>query len=467
MKYIMKKLLAGVLSLSLTLGVTACSNAEKEKKEEDTTPERLEELMDNQYDWDIVLESSKGSGGERAGTTPDYYLRSDSTIKISQSNSVKDGIRVMSEKVKLTGLLDATIMSTINEVVGTAHKNLEGDHSWVSEEEISGLKNKYGKNARVEPLNFVSSAATVFGHVYSVDIIYIHSYQISNEEKVHIEEETVAEGRVLFNFDLRTGGVLELSDLFYNDVDYITLLTEQMKRIGEQLEYRFVREIRGLPEQYDMFCIAGDGLVIGLPEGNCYTEEETWYSIKLSDIIGEITVDPQAVVSLFHESIVFEKNAFDVANISYQEYQQNPPYDGEIVVFPLVFGIPASEEINQDLKAWYEEITQADYYTGIDLTNGGSFSVEIAAPCNMVNVTVFAYFSAENRYLTLARCYHADTGKIVKAGELIVGPIRNELPSEALETTNFRVGYDFTLGIPAQNGLTEDLVITEENLLFP
>jgi len=468
MKYgLLKGLVACALSLSMVTGMTSCnSHVEKDKSESEIQSESMMDTLELRYDWNNVLTSAQGTGGMKKGDIPGYYLLSDVVTKTSQSDTITEGVRVMSERVKLAELSNSDIMDLINGVVQNAQTALEKDLSWVSANDIEKIEQEYDIGTVVEPLNYVSSAGTVFGQFYSVNIIYDRSYQMSDEDGMHIGEIAVSEGRALFNFDLRTGRVLKLQDLFYDTVDYVQLLTEKMDRIGREQGYSFKASLRGLPEEYDMFCISGDGLVIGLPEGNAFTESETWYSVPLSDVIAYMAVDPESSRELFEESTEFSKCAFDVAGIAYQEYETQPPYEGDPLKLPLVSGISTSEIINQSLTAWYQEITHADYYEGMDLSKGGSFSVEVASPINMVNVTVFVYLSAENRYLTLARCYDADTGGIMKAGELIRDAAKAELPPEALETTNFRVGYDYTLGIPVQDGIEEDIILTENQLIM-
>ncbi|MBR4865528.1 MAG: hypothetical protein IKU11_02485 [Clostridia bacterium] len=466
MKYsFVKGLIACALSLSMVAGMSSCSSrVEKDNSGSETQNENKMDALEVRYDWNNILTSAMGTGGMQEGDIPEYYLLSDAVTKTNQTNTMTEGVRVMSERVKLVDLSDSDIMGVINGVVQNAQTALENDLTWVSADDIEKIGKEYETGTVVEPLNYVSSAGTVFGQLYSVNIIYDRSYQLSDEEGMHIGEIAVSEGRALFNFDLRTGRVLKLQDLFYDNVDYIKLLTEKMDRIGREQGYSFKSSLRGLPEEYDMFCISGDGLVIGLPEENVFTESETWYSILLSDVIAYMAVDPESSRELFEESTGFSKCAFDVAGIAYQEYETQPPYEGDPLKLPLVSGISTSETINQNLIAWYQEITHADYYAGMDLSKGGSFSVEVASPINMVNVTVFVYLPAENRYLTLARCYRADTGSIMKAGDLIRDAAKAELPPEALETTNFRVGYDYTLGIPAQNGIEEDVVLAENQL---
>ena len=76
-----------------------------------------------------------------------------------------------------------------------------------SEEKKEDLLAAVEDAAKVEPMNYAATGVTVFGHILSVNILYLHIYNVSNGDGEHLADETVDEGRLLMNFNLRTGKV--------------------------------------------------------------------------------------------------------------------------------------------------------------------------------------------------------------------------------------------------------------------
>lgn len=448
-----------------TMLLTACGNTDKNKGGEETaqTSEVIEEYTGGSYDWTQLSFSAKGEGRRTSGKVPYAYDEPDGYYQTYETNKVSEGVRRMLYSVKLTGLQNETMMANINTVITEAQNALKDDISWISEEKKEDLLAAVEDAAKVEPMNYAATGVTVFGHVLSVNILYLHIYNVSNGDGEHLADETVDEGRLLMNFNLRTGKVIRLPELFYDDVDYVALLSRYMNKVGGEVGYRFSKPINGLPDEYDVFCLSGTGLVMGLAEGNPYIRgsEETWFSINLSDLIADMDVDPAEARLYFNEDVVFQKLAFRVKDISFAETEVKDIFSENNITLPLVAGISTAETINADLRSWYQSISDRANYTDVNLDAGGSISAETQAPCGLVNVTVFIYTAAANQYITLARCYDAKTGQRLTVGDLLTGEAKAKYGSGVVSATSFRVSNTFIIGVPEQEGVDE-YFLTEE-----
>ena len=455
-------------AFTVTALFTSCGSAGKDHTTEDhvNTSTVIEEYAAGNYEWAHLDISARGEGKRTSSKVPDAYLVPEGYYDTTEYDKTVEGVRRTAYGVKLTHLKNADMMANINSAVTDAQLALRNDVSWVDEAKSEELLSTVEDAAKVEPTNYSAADVTVFGHVLSINILYLHIYNVSDAEGDHLADETVDEGRLLMNFDLRTGKVISLPSLFFDDVDYISLLAGYMNKVGQEVGYRFAKPINGFPEDYDVYCLSGTGLVVGLTTDNPFIRggEETWFSISLSDLIDSMDVDPEESRIYFDEEVTLRKLAFRVKDVAFTETEVKDLFSEETVALPLVSGISSAGKINEDLQNWYQTILNPENYSEETLAAGGSISAETQAPAGLVNVTVFVFSAADNEYITLARCYDAKTGAQLKVGDLLTRDARILYGSGVSSAASFRVSNDFVIGVPEQDGVPEYFLTKEGDM---
>ena len=462
MKYL-GKIAAAALAVSLCFSLTACrrGGAESENRENETAPEEtVTESYADRYDWSVLNTASNGTGEKRRSGVPYSYLVPENYYTSSESDRVREGVRRLSYGIKLTGLRDADLMDNINSAVSKAQTAILDDVSWIDDAEKERLRKDYSEDHEIVPLNYAASDVTVMGHVLSVSILYIHSYNVRDGDGNVTDDISEREGRYLYNFDLSTGKVVSLPELFDADTNYVSLLTRLMNSVGEEVGYEFRARISGLPEGFDVYCFSGNGLVVGLPDGNPFVEGEKWFSLPLSELIGTMTLDPEETASYFKNDVTFRRLAFRVPNLIVREEDFQEPFTGEAIRLPVVSGITSADLINNDLRSWYRDITARTYFTEEELAGGGTYSAEVEAPASVINVTVFVYCASSGEYRTLSHVYDARTGNRLTVGDLLTEEAKARYPKAVLSAVNFRISSEFLIGVPEQAGV-EEYTLTE------
>ncbi|MBR0142765.1 MAG: hypothetical protein IJM21_01140 [Clostridia bacterium] len=462
MKYF-GKIAAAALAVSLCFSLTACRRGgeDADTKGNDTSPtETVTESYTDRYDWSVLNTASNGSGEKRRGGVPYSYLVPEEYYVTSESDRVREGVRRISYGIKLTGLKDSELMANINSAVSEAQTAILADQTWIDEGEENALKKNYPDDYGIVPVNYAASDVTVMGNVLSVSILFIHSYNVKDEAGNVVDDVTEREGRYLYNFDLATGRVVKLPELFDSDVNYVALLTRLMNSVGEEVGYEFRQRISGLPDGFDIYCFSESGLVIGLPDGNPFVEGEKWFSIPVSELIGSMSLDPEETAVYFKEDVVLKRIAFRVPNLIVREESFEEPFGGEKISLPTVSGITSADRINNDLRSWYRDITARTYFTEEELAGGGTYSAQVEAPARVICVTVFVYCASSGEYRTLSHVYDVRTGNRLTVGDLLTDEAKTHYPKAVLSTVNFRISSEFLIGVPEQTGI-EEYTLTE------
>ena len=457
------KFAALALTVSLFLSLTACRPGESdangktsETSAADSAPEGYQEL----YDWSVLNTASNGKGEKRSGGVPFSYYVPQEYYTTSESDRVRDGVRRISYGIRLTGLKDQDLTANINTIISDAQSSLLSDVSWIDEEKKAEVKAGYPEDHELVPVNYAASDVTVMGNVLSVSILYIRSYNVKDGSGSVVGDEPVDEGRVLYNFDLATGKVVTLPELFPVDVNYISLLVRLMDTVGKEVGYKFREKITGLPEGFDVYCFSGSGLVVGLPDGNPFVEGEKWFSLPVAELISDMSLDPEETPLYFKEDIRLDRIAFRVPGLQIREETFINPFGGDAVLLPTVSGVSAAERINNDLNSWYRDITSSLFFSEEELAGGGTYSAEVEAPARVINVTVFVYSASTGEYRTLSHVYDARTGNRLTVGDLLTEEARGKYPKAVISADNFRISNDFLIGVPEQTGI-EEYILTD------
>ena len=213
MKYL-GKIAAAALAVSLCLSLSACRRGGTDTGStgnESSLTETVTESYADRYDWSVLNTASNGTGEKRRGGVPYSYLVPNGYYSVSESNRLREGVRRISYGIKLTGLKDPDLMSSINSVVSDAQSSILSDISWISEDERDELKKEYPEDHEIVPVNYAASDVTVMGNVLSVSILYIRSFNVTDKDGNVVDDISADEGRYLYNFDLSTGKVVRKS----------------------------------------------------------------------------------------------------------------------------------------------------------------------------------------------------------------------------------------------------------------
>ena len=462
MKYL-GKIAAAALAVSLCLSLSACRRGGTDTGStgnESSLTETVTESYADRYDWSVLNTASNGTGEKRRGGVPYSYLVPDGYYSVSESNRLREGVRRISYGIKLTGLKDPDLMSSINSVVSDAQSSILSDISWISEDERDELKKEYPEDHEIVPVNYAASDVTVMGNVLSVSILYIRSYNVTDKDGNVVDDISADEGRYLYNFDLSTGKVVSLPELFDSEVNYISLLTRLMNSVGDEVGYEFRERVSGLPDGFDIYCFSGNGLVIGLPDGNPFVEGEKWFSLPVAELIESMSLDPEETAVYFKPEVTLTRMAFRVPKLIVKDEAFLEPFGGEEIRLPVVSGLTSADMINNDLRSWYRDITAASYFTEEEIAGGGTYSAEVDAPARVICVTVFVYCASSGEYRTLSHVYDVRTGNRLTVGDLLTEEARARYPKSVLSTVNFRISSEFLIGVPEQPGI-EEYLLTE------
>ena len=174
MKYL-GKIAAAALAVSLCLTLSACRRGGADAGStgnESSLTETVTESYADRYDWSVLNTASNGTGEKRRGGVPYSYLVPDGYYSVSESNRLREGVRRISYGIKLTGLKDPDLMSSINSVVSDAQSSILSDISWISEDERDELKKEYPEDHEIVPVNYAASDVTVMGNKIPVGASY-------------------------------------------------------------------------------------------------------------------------------------------------------------------------------------------------------------------------------------------------------------------------------------------------------
>ena len=468
MKYF-GRIAAAALAVSLCFSLSACrrGGANTENGGSETSAnETVTERYADRYDWSVLNTASNGTGEKRRGGVPYSYLVPDGYYQASESNRVREGVRRISYGVKLTGLKDSDLMGNINTALSETQSAILDDISWISETRENEIREEYPSDYTVVPVNYAAQDLTVMGNVLSASILYIRSYNVVDADGNIADDLSEDEGRYLYNFDLDTGKVVSLPELFDPDVNYVSLLTRLMNSVGDEVGYEFRQRISGLPDGFDVYCFSGSGLVLGLPDGNPFVDGEKWFSIPVSELIESMSLDPEETSIYFKPDVTLKRMAFRVPKLIVRDEVFHEPFTGGEIMLPVVSGLQSADIINNDLRSWYRDITARTYFTEEEIAGGGTYSAEVEAPARVVCVTVFVYCASSGEYKTLSHVYDIRTGSRLTVGDLLTAEARTRYPEAVLGAVNFRISSEFIIGVPEQNGI-EEYVLTESGEVDP
>jgi len=458
MKLFFRFFLCWVLTVSLLLPIYGCK--EKQGSESETSSEILYE---DSSDWADLASKDHGTGKREHIEDPKYYVTPLGYYEETSYEKITDGMQKLAYGVKLTELSNKTVMTSINQTLQSAQKALREDFSWVNEESIAKITVEFGKDCKVIPTNYSNLSLTVYGNVLSATLQYVMLYNIEDAEGRHMDEIDADEGRYLYNFDLSDGHVVSLSDIFYEDIDYISLLIPYLERIGREMNYPSILKIDSLPTNLSTFALTEGGLAIGFPEKNPFTGIECWYVIDLSDIKSEVALDPLDAYRYFDSDVQFEKSAFEVKNIRFVSSSAADPLSGEAISLPLVDGISCKENVNRQLEEWYSQLCSTAAYDDAVLSAGGTLNFEICAPAGVINVTAFIYRAYDNQTFTIGRVFSAKNGQMLTVNSFLTEEGKKKA-ADVIDFVNFRVGQDFSLAIPEQTGISDYLIFDEDEV---
>lgn len=453
---IFMRVIGAILSFLLLFSVPACrklsdGNSSDNNSEDSTSSGTTEESF-NSYDWNSTVSNAYGTGGKNDNTGSFFsYVEAYGYFEETQTDITKNGIRYLSYLITLNGLKSEETESIINNVISTAEYTISADTGWTGQ--YNAADYGYPANAEVTAQSYISESVSVMGNILSINILYTRSFIAKDSDSNFLGETIYDEGRMFYNFDLNNTRALLLSDLFTNDADYMSLLVEKIKTCAEKENIK-INSFDSLPEKYDLFCITESDLIIGFPSDNPYTGQSEYFALPLSAFSNILAGDPNTTGEYLDESAELQIYAFENSKVKYTDYTVSVPFMNQKVCFPLVSDIAESEKINGDLQEWYNLITSGDYCSSF-IQDCGSISVEADAPAGLISITVFIYADNGSDYITIARCYNSETGDVVRVRDLIKIAYSIGMTSEMLDTDNFRVGYDFTIGIPKQEGIEE------------
>lgn len=268
----MKRFFALLLAVLMTGSLCACAHREKPQQEDPQAPEKqsgtqkqqkIDLQMPDYYGlgWNEPCTSAMGTGGKASGTEPGVLSACMEYWDIETTTIEEDGCRIHVPKLKIKGfknlLLQETLKKDAQAVIDDLLKRRPSTDDLadrIAEHGAASADAQYCINIftwAVGDLLCVQSSAAL-----TTDYSDAAGSWKAGEVR-HVYADTLY-------YNLADGHRMKLSELFADNVDYMSMLNEAVKE--KLVDYELARPFTGLPDGYKLVSVTPYGVQIELTD---------------------------------------------------------------------------------------------------------------------------------------------------------------------------------------------------------
>lgn len=324
-------------------------------------------------DWNDAPATSVGTGNPAPEETSpplytysayDYYTYESLT---ESTEPDERGVVLSVNTVVITGLRNQILQNRLNELIEADVQELIEAEPTVDPTTLAVTGDAV--SCCIDRLVYVN--LTIAGRVLSISVYGHDSVRLLDAEGLTVDWGQSSSTVKYYLFDMYDGRQLQLSDLFFEGADYVSILdaslTRQLTASADNIPLK--RPFRGLPENYP--CISAEGVYLNIifPEENPYVDAgySMFFAISPDELYTVCSIlyeDPSAYLT---DDVTVDRSAISyslpTAPHSLDDVAAGSPNNTERFSPRLTGGVPqdVQDSINAALDAFEERYKTLDY----------------------------------------------------------------------------------------------------------